>query len=334
MERHGRGLLPGLVRRLPGGRRHVATVAVLLVFAAGCGVAATTSVVSPSPVASVPTTKTPAMTAGSPATTATATPVPSAAPPTPSPAPESASPTTPATAAPTPAPTVRPTDSPAPATPSAYVTNGSRSSGAVALTFDFGGRIGDAQAIVDWLIEHEIRATIFITGKQIDTTTEGAAILKQICPLSSQFALGNHSYSHADFDTLTPDKMRVELSSTEAAFANYCNRSPRPFFRPPDGAVGSWGSDKFRQVMATVGAAGYSQTILWDVDTLDWGAPNTSYYRTAQQIIDKVNGSAQGGSIVLMHLGGFNTLTALPTVVANLEAKGYRLVTLHELLGV
>lgn len=47
----------------------------------------------------------------------------------------------------------------------------------------------------------------------------------------------------------------------------------------------------------------------------------------------KVLARAQGGSIVLMHLGGWETLDALPAVVDGLRAQGYTLVTLGALLG-
>lgn len=48
---------------------------------------------------------------------------------------------------------------------------------------------------------------------------------------------------------------------------------------------------------------------------------------------DEVLTRAQGGSIVLMHLGGYVTLDALPGIVEGLRARGYALVTLETLLG-
>jgi peptidoglycan/xylan/chitin deacetylase (PgdA/CDA1 family) len=41
---------------------------------------------------------------------------------------------------------------------------------------------------------------------------------------------------------------------------------------------------------------------------------------------------AQGGSIVLMHLGGYETLGALPRIVGGLRDAGLQLVTLDELV--
>jgi peptidoglycan/xylan/chitin deacetylase (PgdA/CDA1 family) len=48
--------------------------------------------------------------------------------------------------------------------------------------------------------------------------------------------------------------------------------------------------------------------------------------------VAKVLDNAQGGSIVLMHLGGYETLEALPRIVDGLRADGYDLVSLDELM--
>jgi peptidoglycan/xylan/chitin deacetylase (PgdA/CDA1 family) len=71
---------------------------------------------------------------------------------------------------------------------------------------------------------------------------------------------------------------------------------------------------------------------MWDVDTIDW-KPIDDGGPTAQQIVDKVVGRAQGGSIVLMHLGGYETLQALPGIVAGLQSRGFTLVTLGTMFG-
>ena len=191
-----------------------------------------------------------------------------------------------------------------------------------------GGRVGDALAIVDWLVEHETQATIFMTGAMADNvnTDAGRRVLAIVAAHPELFSLGNHSYTHRDFRNLTPAEIRDELRRTEVALASYCSQDPRPFFRPPNGGYDA-------DVLAAVGAAGYAFTVTWDVDTIDWRPiKNDPPGPTADQIVAKVLGNAQGGSIVLMHLGGYETFAALPRVVAGLEARGYDLVTLDELL--
>ena len=207
--------------------------------------------------------------------------------------------------------------------------HGSRTGDEIALTFDMGGRVGDALEIVDWLVDHGVHATIFMTGAMADNTSTDAgrrvpAIIDEHPQL---FTLGNHSYTHRDFRTLTAAQIRDELRRTEAALARYCSQNPRPFFRPPNGGYDA-------DVLAAVGAAGYRYTVTWDIDTIDWRpVANDPPGPTADQIVAKVLGNAEGGSIVLMHLGGYNTFAALPRVVAGLRAAGYDLVTLDEMLG-
>jgi peptidoglycan/xylan/chitin deacetylase (PgdA/CDA1 family) len=191
-----------------------------------------------------------------------------------------------------------------------------------------GGRIGDALAIVDWLVDHQVHATIFMTGAMADNvnTDAGRLVLGIIDAHPELFTLGNHSYTHRDFRTLTAAKIQDELERTAAAIAPYCSQDPRPFFRPPSGGYDA-------AVLAAVGAAGYRDSILWDVDTIDWRPiVNDPPGPTADQIVTKVLGNAQGGSIVLMHLGGYETFKALPRVIGGLRAAGFELVNLDELL--
>jgi peptidoglycan/xylan/chitin deacetylase (PgdA/CDA1 family) len=199
----------------------------------------------------------------------------------------------------------------------------------VALTFDMGGRIGDAIAIVDYLVDHRIHATIFVPGAMADNPwhDEGREVLGIIDAHPELFTLGNHSYTHPDFRKLTPSQMQDEIRRTEAAFEPYTSQDPRPFFRPPEGGYDA-------ETLAVVGALGYRWTVLWDVDTIDWRPiVNDPPGPTADQIVAKVLGNVEGGSIVLMHLGGYETYAALPRIVEGLQADGYAFANLDELLG-
>jgi peptidoglycan/xylan/chitin deacetylase (PgdA/CDA1 family) len=72
--------------------------------------------------------------------------------------------------------------------------------------------------------------------------------------------------------------------------------------------------------------------VTWDVDTIDWRPiKNDPPGPTADAIVAKVLANARDGSIVLMHLGGYETLDALPRIIDGLADKGYGLVSLDEL---
>lgn len=242
---------------------------------------------------------------------------------------DDANPPTPSPGAPTPIPTAGPSagpgTTPVAGGPATVVSHGLRGTAQIALTFDMGGRLDPAVDIVQWLIDHEVDATLFPTGKAGTTTAEGRAALELAATRPDLFAIGNHSWDHPDFTTLTAAQMADQLRSTEDAIRGLIGVSTAPWFRPP---YGTWTS----AVREGVGVAGWSSLVMWDVDTIDWkstadGGP------TADDIVTKVIASAQGGSIVLMHLGGWHTLEALPDLLAGLQSRGLVPVTLPVLLG-
>jgi peptidoglycan/xylan/chitin deacetylase (PgdA/CDA1 family) len=222
-----------------------------------------------------------------------------------------------------PSPSAGPSPTPIASGPSTVVSHGPRDSGAVALTFDMGGRLDPAVAIMDWLIGNEVKATIFPTGEIGTQTAAGLEVLARVRDHPELFELANHSWDHPDFTKLRGSQIRSQLTRTEQALGAVVGRTSRPWFRPPFGA---WDDD----VRQAVGAAGWEYTVMWDIDTIDWRPPSDGG-PTAADIEAKVVSQSQGGSIVLMHLGGYRTLDALPGILAGLEEKGLRPVTLSEM---
>lgn len=230
------------------------------------------------------------------------------------------------TIVPLPSPTSGAVKTPAPAGPATVISHGSRSVPLIALTFDMGGRLDPAVDIVQWLIDHEVHATLFPTGKSGTTTAQGLAALQLAAEHPELFDVGNHSWDHPDFRDLSAAQMAQQLTSTEAAIKPILG-STKPWFRPPFGGYND-------AVKAGVGAAGWKYLVMWDVDTIDWRPVDNGdgpAGPTAAQIVAKIRDNAQGGSIVLMHLGGYNTLSALPGILAALEDRGLVPVTLGEM---
>ncbi|MES1239300.1 MAG: polysaccharide deacetylase family protein, partial [Chloroflexota bacterium] len=138
------------------------------------------------------------------------------------------------------------------------------------------------------------------------------------------FDVGNHSWDHPDFRTITAEQMAEQLTSTESAIGPILG-STKPWFRPPYGGYND-------AVKAGVGAAGWKYLVMWDVDMIDW-RPEADGGPTAADMVAKLQANARGGSIVLMHLGGYNTLDALPGMLSALEDMGLVPVTLKEMFG-
>ncbi|HVA87096.1 MAG TPA: polysaccharide deacetylase family protein [Candidatus Saccharimonadales bacterium] len=226
---------------------------------------------------------------------------------------------------PFPSVSVPPPPSAAPDGSSVVISNGSRSTHLVALTFDLGGEVPPTLDVLNWLIANDVRATIFATGSAIATPGTGQQAIALVSAHPDLFSVGNLSWDYPSFTGLDAAGIADELARTEGAIFGATGRSSKPFFRPPYGAQDA-------AVRQAVGKAGWTYTVMWDVDTVDWKA-TADGGPTGDDIVAKVLSRAQGGSIVLMHLGGFNTLAALPRIVAGLRANGLEPVTLNELLG-
>jgi peptidoglycan-N-acetylglucosamine deacetylase len=188
----------------------------------------------------------------------------------------------------------------------------------VALTFDDGSDGTNIPAILKILSDYNVKATFFLTGKAV---ANHPAKIKSI--IAAGHAIGNHSYSHPYFTRISTTQMKSELAKTETLVKNLTGRTTKPFFRPPYGAYNTL-------VLQTVGSVGYTKTIKWNIDTIDWDG------RSAYRIYTKVLNNIVPGSIVLMHTGAGAkyTTAALPTIIKGLKAKGYRFVTIPTLLGI
>ncbi|HCJ01450.1 MAG TPA: deacetylase, partial [Clostridiales bacterium] len=66
--------------------------------------------------------------------------------------------------------------------------------------------------------------------------------------------------------------------------------------------------------------------VQWDVDSLDWKGISGA------EIVKRVVGKVKNGSIILCHNNSDHILEALPTILDELTAKGYRFVTMSELI--
>jgi peptidoglycan-N-acetylglucosamine deacetylase len=224
-------------------------------------------------------------------------------------------------ASPTP---VAPIVTPAPGVGAIAISHGDRAASKVALTFDMSDQLANAPDIVDYLTHNEIPASIFAEGDAATTTARGRAVLQSAAERPDLFDVGNFTWDGPVLTDLTGPAIVDQLSRAEAAISTFANITTKPWFRPPGGA---WDDD----VRHAVGQAGWAYLVLWDVDSQD-GVATADGGPTAEQIATTVTARVQPGSVVLLHLGGENTLEALPAILDALDAKGVEPVTLSELL--
>lgn len=194
------------------------------------------------------------------------------------------------------------------------VSRGNESRQQVALTFDAGSGGESTPAILDALEAAGVRCTFFLTGQFVESYPE---LVKRMADAGHELA--NHSYSHPRFTTITPAEAASQITRTEAAVKKLTGLSTRPYFRFPYGA----GSNALVEQINSLGYIG----VLWTFDSLD-SLDGT----TAAQIRERVRQKACPGAIVLMHCGSRAEAGALPGVLSDLEAAGYQVVTLTEVL--
>jgi peptidoglycan/xylan/chitin deacetylase (PgdA/CDA1 family) len=183
----------------------------------------------------------------------------------------------------------------------------------IALTYDAGSGADGAAMILDTLAKHGVTSTFFLTGKWVEQFPD---LARRIADEGHEIA--NHSYSHPDLTKLPADQVIKQIKDAEAAIKKATGQDTK-LFREPYGAF----SDSERSL---VRQAGYSYSIYWDVDTLDWQFPPLA------TLTSRITDKTQNGSVVLMHLNVPDTARASDAAIPILRDKGYQLVTISQLL--
>lgn len=201
-----------------------------------------------------------------------------------------------------------------------WVFHGPSDAHEIALTFDDGPWPQPPSAeFVHVLARLHAPATFFEIGEQIGPYDPGGKVEREM--LANGDMIGDHTWSHPDLLGLSPTEQRAQIAGAAAAIRKATGFTPC-LFRAPYGAVDS-------SLLREARTLGFT-TIQWDIDPRDWALPGES------EIIDNVLANAHNGGIVEEHFGGgprYETLDALPAEIAGLRRKGYRLVTLTQMLG-
>lgn len=183
----------------------------------------------------------------------------------------------------------------------------------IAMTFDDGPSAMLTPKLLDLLAAHHIKATFFVIGENVAEYPEIVARAAR-----EGHEIGNHSWSHPNFGKMSDDAVRSQLRRTDDAIKSATGERPT-LMRPPYGSITvrekHWIHDEF----------GY-RVILWDVDPYDWKRPGPIVVR------NRILKETQPGSIVLSHDIHPGTIEAMPSTLDALEAKGFKFVTVSELL--
>jgi len=190
----------------------------------------------------------------------------------------------------------------------------------VVLTFDDGPHAKHTDEILEILKRYDAPAIFFELGQNLGKLDAqgkaqlgaNGAVAKRV--LAAGHVLANHSFSHGMMAKMSDDAVRTEATETEALL-DVTGRPQSTLFRFPYGARNE---DKLSTVEALK-----LRSMLWTVDSMDWADPVPK--SIADRVLAEVDKAKHG--VILFHDIQGRTVQALPTVLDQLVADGYRFAT-------
>lgn len=186
-----------------------------------------------------------------------------------------------------------------------------RNDNKIALTFDCAWNDSDIDNILTILDKNNIKASFFVTGKWAEEYPES---VKKI--YENGHDIGNHSYNHADYTTMSKNDVIKDLDKCDSAIESIIGQKCT-LMRAPSGGYNN-------TVMSAAEDSGRIY-IQWSIDGLDY-----TTNATEESIKNRVFNTA-AGDIILMHNGTKLTAKVLPEIITELSKK-YDFVKVSELI--
>ena len=182
----------------------------------------------------------------------------------------------------------------------------------IALTIDDGPHPVYTQKLLQILKDNNVHATFFVVGEKAEEYPE---LIR--AEVAGGHAIGNHTYDHVSLIKIPPEYIDTEIKACGDVLTQITGHPPH-LFRPPGGEYN-------RAVAEAAEALGYKM-ILYSDDPGDYADPGTGVIET--RTLDTIS----DGGIILLHDGSAQTLLILPQIIQRLKARGFRFVTVDELL--
>lgn len=208
------------------------------------------------------------------------------------------------------APSPSPLISPSPVVVLPEIVHGNTAKKQIILTFDGGAGTHSGQKILETLQKHSLKSTFFVTGSWAD---QNLALLKQISQQGHE--VFNHTYTHPHLTWLSDFQVANEFRRAESAISAATGKTTKPYFRPPYG-------ERNARVLQTAAKEGY-RSVYWTIDALDWKEGIT-----AKEVKDRILNNLAPGAIFLLHIGDDITGQILDEVIAEIQSRGYEVVSL------
>ncbi len=183
----------------------------------------------------------------------------------------------------------------------------------VYFTFDMGYESGYTEQILDILKKQQVPATFFLAGHYFNSAPE---LVERM--VEEGHNIGNHSFNHKDFTTLSEEKIKEELETIEDKLYEVTGIKHTQYVRPPRG-------DFSERTLEITEKLGYT-TVFWSSAFVDWGTEkgtDTAF----RSIIEHIH----PGAIILLHSTQSNA-DALEPLIDELRKRGYAFKSLDYLL--
>lgn len=187
-----------------------------------------------------------------------------------------------------------------------------RSDNLVSISFDAAWGNEDTQQLIDILDRFSVKATFFVVGDWVDKYPESVQALH-----NAGHEVMNHSNTHSHYPQLSVEEIVADLNACNDKVEAVTGVRPTLVRLP----YGDYDDNAIRAVRS-IGM----EPIQWDVDSLDWKEI------PADEIVQRVTGKVQPGSIVLFHNAALHTPEALPTILETLIQEGYTFVPISQLI--
>ncbi len=183
----------------------------------------------------------------------------------------------------------------------------------LAITFDDGPHPTLTPKLLDILKQRNVKATFYVLGSKVQTHPE---IIRRM--VEEGHEIGNHTWSHPSLNKIGTTRVKSELDRTTDIIQKTAGVTPKTM-RPPYGATNTNLNRRMNDEFAL-------KVIMWSVDPQDWR------YRNSSRVSGHLTANAKPGDILLAHDIHASTIAAMPSALDNLLAKGFRFVTVSELL--
>ncbi|MCI8506586.1 MAG: polysaccharide deacetylase family protein [Lachnospiraceae bacterium] len=186
----------------------------------------------------------------------------------------------------------------------------------VCLTFDDGPKASTTGELLDILEENDARATFFVVGDALKGSSAEELIRRELA-LGCQ--VGNHTANHKNFRKITDEEIESQIEGVNDILKGW-GLPATSTVRPPYGGWDNHVRDVVKYPMAR-----------WNVDTLDWETKDPE--ATIQCVLYDEVKKAADGDIILMHDIHPETIEACRTIIPELKARGFQLVTMEEMFA-